>query len=153
MHLGGLGRGKEKGVTFKILDLLKDYFERREEVAFAFLFGSAVRGKVRKEGDVDIGLYFWPKKDLDWEAVGKAYEGETRIGLDLERLLKKEIDVVVLNRARAILADEIVRKGIPIVIKDKGLLMDFLCIVSDEAEYMRDWLLTYYREARLVSGR
>ncbi|MEP9411518.1 MAG: hypothetical protein HRF42_08945, partial [Candidatus Brocadia sp.] len=79
--------------------------------------------------------------------------GEARIGLDLERLLKKEVDLIVLNRARSILADEIVRKGKPIIIKDKGLFMDFLCIVSDEAEYVRDWLSTYYRETKLASGR
>lgn len=127
------------------LDLLKDYFEGREDVAFVFLFGSIVRGKVRKEGDIDIGVYFWPKEGLEWEAFGKVYEGERKIGLEIERLLKKEVDVVVLNRARAILADEIVRRGEPIVIKDKWLFLNFLCIVSDEAEYVRDWLLTYYR--------
>ncbi len=134
-----------------MLELLKDYFKGREDIVFAFLFGSAIKGKVRKEGDVDIGVYFWPEKDLEWEAFGKAYKGEARIGLDLERLLKKEVDIIVLNRARAILADEIVRKGSPIIVRDKGLLMDFLCLVSDEAEYVRDWILTYYKEGKLVS--
>lgn len=136
-----------------MLDVLKKYFEGRADVAFAFLFGSSVRGRIRKEGDVDIGVYFWPEKDIEWEAFDKVYPGEARIGLDLERLLKKEVDLIVLNRARSILADEIVRKGKPIIIKDKGLFMDFLCIVSDEAEYVRDWLSTYYRETKLASGR
>jgi len=71
----------------------------------------------------------------------------------LERLLKMEVDLIILNKASAILADEIVRKGIPIVIKDYGLFMDFLCIVSDEAEDIRDWLLSYYKEKMLVSRR
>lgn len=31
-----------------------------------------------------------------------------------------------------ILADEIIRKGKRIIIKDTGLFMDFLCIVSDK---------------------
>lgn len=136
-----------------MLDILKSYFEKRQDVAFAFLFGSAIRGKIRKEGDVDIGIYFWPGNDVEWEEFGKAYPGEAKIGLDLERLLKKEVDLIVLNRARAILADEIIRKGKPIIIKDKGLFMDFLCIVSDEAEYIRDWLSDYYEEIKLVSGR
>lgn len=136
-----------------MLDVLKKYFEGRADVAFAFLFGSSVRGRIRKEGDVDVGVYFWPEKDIEWEAFDKVYPGEARIGLDLERLLKKEVDLIVLNRARSILADEIVRKGKPIIIKDKGLFMDFLCIVSDEAEYVRDWLSTYYRETKLASGR
>lgn len=136
-----------------MLDILKSYFERRRDVAFAFLFGSAKSGNVRKDGDIDIGVYFWPENEVEWEEFGKIYKEEARIGLDLERILKKEVDLVVLNRAKAVLADEIVRKGNPIIIRDKGLLIDFLCIVSDEAEYVRNWLLTNYMEASLVSGR
>ena len=136
-----------------LLGTLKNYFEERKDVAFAFLFGSAIKGKVRKEGDVDVGIYFWPEYDIEWEVFDKVYPGEARIGLDLERLLKKEVDLIVLNRTRAILADEIIRKGQSIIINDKGLFMDFLCIVSDEAEYVRDWLSTYYRETKLASGR
>jgi len=42
----------------KMLEILKDYFEERNDVAFAFLFGSAARGKIRREGDIDIAVYF-----------------------------------------------------------------------------------------------
>ena len=134
-----------------LLKPLKAYFEGRGDVAFAFLFGSAAKGGVRKEGDIDVAVYFWPEKDIDWEAFEKRFEGEANIGLDLERLLKKEVDLVVLNRARATLADEVLRDGIPLIIKDRGLLMDFLCIVSDEAEYVREWMMDYYKEAELGS--
>ena len=137
----------------KMLKVLKDYFEGRKDIAFAFLFGSAARGKIREEGDIDIAVYFWPEKEVEWEAFGKTYKGERRIALDLERLLKKEVDLIVLNRARAILADEIVRRGEPIVIKDRGIYIDFLCIITDEAEYVRNWFETYYRGRRLESRR
>jgi len=140
-------------MNHKMLELLKGYFSRRKDIVFAFLFGSAAKGKIRREGDVDIAVYFWPEKDIEWEVLNKTYKGESRIGLDLERLLKKEVDLVVLNRTRAVLADEIVRKGKPIIIKDRGIFMDFLCIVSDEAEYVRDWLGTYYKERRVAPRR
>ncbi len=136
-----------------LLGTLKNYFEERKDVAFAFLFGSAIKGKVRKEGDIDVGVYFWPENDIEWEEFEKTYPGEARIGLDLERLLKKEVDLIILNRARAILADEIVRKGIPIIIKDEWLFVNFLCLISDEAEYVREWLSSYYKETMLASGR
>ena len=132
---------------------MRDYFEEREDIAFAILFGSAARGKVRKEGDIDVAIYFHPGKDVEWENFGKRYKGENRIAFDLENLLKKEIDLVVLNRARSVLADEIVRKGEPILIRDRGMFMDFLCIVSDEAEYVKDWLIASYKEKRVESGR
>jgi len=83
---------------------------------------------------------------VEWENVNKRYAGENRIALDLERLLKKEIDLVVLNRARVIVADEAIRKGKPIVIKERGLFLDFLCLITDEAEQMRDWIETSYQE-------
>jgi len=137
----------------KLQQRLKDYFNQREDIAFAFLFGSVAKSKVRKEGDVDIAIYFYPEKDIEWEDFNKTYKGESKIGLDLERLLKKEVDLVVLNRTRAVLADEIVRKGKPIIIKDRGIFMDFLCIVSDEAEYMRGWLEASYQERRVESNR
>ena len=137
----------------KLQQLLKDYFNQREDIAFAFLFGSAAKSKVRKEGDVDIAIYFYPEKDIEWEDFNKTYKGESKIGLDLERLLKKEVDLVVLNRTRAVLADEIVRKGKPIIIKDRGIFMDFLCVVSDEAEYVRGWLEASYQERKFESNR
>jgi predicted nucleotidyltransferase len=125
----------------ELVEILEGYFIKRNDIAFASLFGSAARGKIRKEGDIDIAVYFRPEKDVEWENFTKKYKEENRIALDLERLLKKEIDLVVLNRARSILADEIVRKGKPIIIKDRSMFLDFLCIVSDEAEYVRDWLM------------
>jgi len=90
---------------------------------------------------------------VEWENFGKRYKDENRIAIDLEVLLKKEIDLVVLNRARSILADEIIRKGDPILIRDRGMFMDFLCIVSDEAEYVRDWMIASYKEKRVESRR
>jgi len=133
--------------------ILKDYFDKRTDIAFAFLFGSALNNKVRKDGDIDIAVYFWPEKDVEWELFNKRYSAENRISLDLERILKKEVDLIVLNRARSVLADEILRKGKPIVIKDQGILMDFLCIVTDEAEYVRNWLEKFYKERTIESSR
>lgn len=144
----------EKSTTeIRLIEILKEYFSKRDDIAFAFLFGSAARGSFRKEGDVDVGIYFWPDKDVEWENVKKRYVGENRIALDLERLLQKEVDLIVLNRAKAIFADEIVRKGKPIVIKDRGLFLDFLCIISDEAEYVREWLSISYKEKRFDENR
>jgi len=140
-------------INERILQALKTYFEGRDDIAFAFLFGSAARGKVRHEGDVDVAVYFKPEKDVEWEAFGKTYKGENRIALDLERLVEKEIDLIVLNRVRAVVADEIIRKGKLLVIRERGIFLDFLCIISDEAEYVRNWLMTSYREKRFASNR
>jgi len=136
-----------------MMELLKSYFASEEDVCFAFLFGSAARDRIRKGSDIDIAVYFWPAKNFEWEAIGNRYKNENRICLDLERILRKEVDLVVLNRAKAILADEIIRKGKPIIIKDQGIFMDFMCIVNDEAEYMREWLLSHKLERKIATSR
>jgi predicted nucleotidyltransferase len=136
-----------------MIGILKKYFRERDDVAFAFLFGSAVRSRVRREGDIDIAVYFWPEKDIEWENGAKRYEGENRIALDLEKLLKKEVDLVILNRAKAVLADEAIRRGAPLVVKDRGLFLEFLCLITDEAEHMREWIETSYRERHVAANR
>ena len=40
-----------------MIDLLKRYFERRGDVALAFLFGSSARGLDGRDSDVDIAIY------------------------------------------------------------------------------------------------
>ncbi|MCL5276205.1 MAG: nucleotidyltransferase domain-containing protein [Deltaproteobacteria bacterium] len=130
----------------KATRLLKNYFVKRSDIAFAFLFGSSVRNKIRKDGDVDVAVYFVPPKDIEWEAFGKRYGKENRIALDLEMILKKDVDLVVLNRASSLVADEILRTGMPILIRDSSIFLDFLCLVSDEAEYARTNLIESYRE-------
>ena len=137
----------------RILGVLRKYFDQREDVAFAFLFGSSAQGKIRREGDIDVAVYFWPEKGIEWENVRRRYAGEHRIALDLEKLFKKEVDLIVLNRAKAILADEAIRKGKPIVVKDRGLFLDFLCLISDEAEQIREWIEASYRERHVEASR
>jgi len=41
-----LSLGRRKTVEDRILEVLKDYFVRRDDIAFAFLFGSSARGKI-----------------------------------------------------------------------------------------------------------
>lgn len=97
-------------INERILQALKTYFEGRDDIAFAFLFGSAARGKVRHEGDVDVAVYFKPEKDVEWEAFGKTYKGENRIALDLERLVPKqarlESSIIVGSGASRIITDK-----------------------------------------------
>ncbi len=63
----------------QVLEILRKYFDQREDIAFAFLFGSSARGKIRREGDIDVAVYFWSEEGLEWESVKKRYPGESRI--------------------------------------------------------------------------
>ena len=143
-------RRKATMTNTEIISLLRPYFRKREDVAFSLLFGSGARSRLREQSDIDIAIYFFPEcpRDIEWEETRKSYPQETRIALDLEGILGKDVDLIVLNKARVTLADEIVRKGTKIHVRDKGLLLDFLCTISDEAEWTRNFVIDYYAESQ-----
>jgi ABC-type Fe3+-hydroxamate transport system substrate-binding protein len=52
---------------------------------------------------------------LEWEEFDIKYDTEDEIWFDIERLLKQNADLIVLNRARSSIAASAIN-GIPIVI-------------------------------------
>lgn len=139
--------------TLEKIELLKDYFQNRDDISFVFLFGSRVN-KTKRNSDWDIGIYFKPLSgSAEWESP-KIYEEENPIYLDLSRILGTDtVDLVVLNCCPSHMADAIVRQGHPILIKDRSLYLDFLLIVGQHAEdfriLMHDYFLIYHRSSSL----
>src|SRR4030042_1601150 len=128
----------------EVMSRLKDYFKRREEVLMAFLFGSWSKEQAGIESDMDIAVYFKPKTNsLEWQA-DSYYETEEEIWLKIEKITGMEVDLLVLNRAAATVADSAI-KGIPIIVKDHGIYMDFLLRVTSEATDFREWVDKYWR--------
>lgn len=103
---------------------LSNYFKIRNDILASFLFGSVARGKTSNDSDIDIAIWL---KDEDRRL-------EFKIWQEIEDILKKDVDLVILNRAPAILSWSIIRKGKPFVIKDRSRFMDILFNISNEAE-------------------
>lgn len=125
------------------IEKLKNFYNSRPEISMAFIFGSYAKERQISESDVDVAVYFKPEgRAIEWEEQ-KEYPGESKLWTETERILGIDTDLVVLNRAAVSLAFEILRTGIPIIIKSRYLYLSFLLIVSDEAEYYRqvaqDW--------------
>lgn len=119
---------------------LTAYFERRADVAMAFLFGSRARerGGAHAHSDWDIGVYFTPKSpELEFENTDGRYPQEDRVWADLTEILRTDdVDLTALNRAPASIADMAIR-GIPLTIKDHGLWMRFMLVITRLAEEYR----------------
>ena len=111
-----------------IIQKLKRYFEKRDEVVMAFLFGSRYKGTARQSSDWDIGVLL----------SSTSSEVEREIWDGIEEICKTSVDMVVLNRAPAHIAWSIVR-GESLVIKDRKIYLDFLIRASHEAN---DWYRT-----------
>ncbi len=133
-------------ITNSNIEASKHYFESRKDVAFAFLFGSQARGTATKLSDVDIAIYFYPGKrhPIEYEEA-VFYPTEDKIWSDVERILKKEIEMLVLNRVSASVAASAIR-GIPLAINDWGLYLDFMEVVTLEAEDFREMFFEHFLE-------
>ncbi|OPX29921.1 MAG: hypothetical protein B1H08_02855 [Candidatus Omnitrophica bacterium 4484_171] len=131
--------------TIKKINLVKSYFEKRQDIAFAFLFGSVKNNTAHAGSDWDIGIYFKPENNrLKWEER-RIWPQEADIFSHLVNIIGTDnIDLVVLNRASPDIADIIVRRGESLIIKDRNIFLEFLLRVSSEAEDYRNLVEEYY---------
>lgn len=131
----------------KELKQLKRYFSGRPDVLIAFLFGSQAKDTAGKISDWDIAVYFKPQGQgqVEWEEVDKDYSQEYKIWDDLVDILKTDnVDLVVLNRAPSNIAASVVSEGIPIVIKDRKVFLDFVLLTMRQAEDYTNFVDSYY---------
>lgn len=149
---------QEMDVKNEIVTKLKRYFEERDDVIMAFLFGSWAKGEAGIDSDMDIAVYLKPRKGtLEWEDTDAYYESEDSIWLEIEKIVQREVDLLVLNRASATVAESALR-AIPIIIKDRRIYMDFLLKITSEAIDFREWVEGYWqlKESRrygVITGR
>lgn len=121
---------------------LKEYFQKRDDVLMAFLFGSFAKGRVTKDSDVDVAVYLKdPKSEKDiWTQLPNAFG--------------KEIDLVCLNEAPASLISNVFKTGIPLVVKDNKLYWRLYLEKSLEAEdfleFVTDFMRIYQRAQSLI---
>lgn len=128
------------------LEALKKYFKEHKDVAFAFLFGSQAEGRATQLSDVDIAVYFYPKERGILEFQKEVFfEEEAKIWKDLENILKREVELVVLNRAPATISASAIG-GIPLAINDWRIYLRFMEMATSEAIEFREMLLENFKE-------
>ncbi|MBI5408439.1 MAG: nucleotidyltransferase domain-containing protein [Nitrospirae bacterium] len=134
-------------------DKLKNYFQAHQDIAFAFLFGSQATGKATKLSDVDIAVYFYPDRrhPVEYEEE-KFYNAEDKVRSALEKVLKRDVEMLVLNRASSTVAASAIR-GLSLAINDWGLYLDFMEVVTREAEDFREMVFKDFLERMTVERR
>jgi len=127
-----------------LTERLREYFKRRNDISFAYLFGSVAKGTSHNESDVDIGVYFKPETNaLEYEAAVE-YDGEDALWSDIEHITKRQTDMVVLNRAPATLFDGVFRTGILLYEDGSGLRTRLFLAITDAAEEFREFVVDFY---------
>lgn len=130
------------------VELLKEYFSRREDVLMAFVFGSYAKGREISESDFDVAVYFKLKKGKE----NIDYETEYQIWSDIGSIVKKEVDLVSLNNAPASLISDILKTGVPLVIKDKKTYWEIYLKRSLETEDFLSFLEDFRRIKQKVKS-
>ena len=123
--------------------ILRSFFASRNEVRLASLFGSAAGGRSGRMSDVDVAVYLDEEDD----------KVEDSLQSELERLLRKEVDLVVMNRAPATLCWSAIRKGVAVKIRDRKFFLDFMLNVSTEAQDFIEFNQDARRRRRAYAAR
>jgi len=119
----------------KKLKALKRYLEKEPSVVLAFLFGSFAKGREMEESDVDVAVYLREKERRK----------RIKIWLDLQRILQREVNLVLLDEAPATLVASVFYNGIPLSIKDKKLYWELYLSKTAEAEDFLKFLEDFWR--------
>lgn len=111
---------------------LKEYLENDQNVYFGFIFGSFVRRRLNQHSDIDVAIYFkLPPEGLNL----------LKLINTLSEYIRKDVDLIVLNRASAFLRHQVMKYGIPLAIKDRVGYQRF-----------REKTISDFEEYKFVSG-
>jgi len=95
-----------------ILKKIKAIIKSEENILFAYIFGSYAKGEQTNNSDIDIALYL------------KEYSFDYYLGIikKLQIATNKEVDLVVLNRAKNLfLIEDIINNSILLKDNDKRI--------------------------------
>jgi hypothetical protein len=104
---------------------------------------------------VDVAVYFAvaQAQGIDIESE-RLFPTEDEIWTDVESILHRDVDLVVLNRAPATLAASVFYDGEPIIVRDPDRHREFFLRVTLEAEEFRGFIKDYLaikRRSRSIS--
>lgn len=95
---------------------LEPVLARDGDVAFAYLFGSAVKGSLRASSDVDVAVSL-----TSGEGAAGRLERALRLEGDLEAVVDRTVQVVVLNDAPLELRRNVLGHGELLCVRDDAL--------------------------------
>ena len=108
--------------TSTIIERASEYFNQRNDVLFAYLFGSYAGNRATSLSDIDIAVYL----------VNEVYDSTQKMDLvhSLSMVLNEDgLDLVILNQAPVTLTINVLKKHIMIIDKNPLIRHQFESLI------------------------
>ena len=103
-----------------VLKKLAEEFEKKDEILFAYLYGSRAKGNERKGSDIDVGIYVNEKVLEDpWYQIKLQSELQEKLKMDIV------LDIRILNNSSVKFCFEVIYKNPRIFVRDEMTMMEF----------------------------
>lgn len=114
-------------------DSLINFFAARQEVLFAWLFGSCASGRNNDYSDIDIAIYI---KDLDLIVDVDWYLG---LKSEIMALTHQEIDLIILNSAKPLVKHAANMQKVVLLSRDSLFEAEYSLRIIKEYNDVRYW--------------
>ncbi|MBI3815915.1 MAG: nucleotidyltransferase domain-containing protein [Nitrospinae bacterium] len=112
----------------RVISIVKAKLEARDDIIFAYIYGSIVEPEMTFYRDIDIGIYVADMKKA------KEWNYDIRIGIDIEKVLRSEgfgipVDIRVINISDVLYVHKVIQ-GRLLFVKEEDLWADFVVDIS-----------------------
>ncbi len=117
----------------KLIEKIRLYFNNRSEVIAVYLFGSYAKGRQQMGSDIDLAIL------ISQNYISRQNELRRQYIIDLSRILRKDLHLVIMNSAGEDILAQIYKYGQCILNQNPDLLARFKMItyamIADFAFY------------------
>jgi len=118
------------------MEAVRDYLKKKDEILFAYLFGSCAREDSGKFSDIDIAVY--TRNSLHYDVY-------LAITSELSDITGRHVDIVPLNEAPPLLCYQVIQEGKLLFTKDRESVTQFIIKTVFMYEDMRPYLDLSYK--------
>jgi len=130
-----------------VLQQLQAFFDRNHAgIVCVYVYGSVARGEAHGDSDIDIAVLYAQDPTPTFDGLG------LELGNALEQLLRREVDLLVLNRAPLDLIHRVLRDGVLVYDSHPSSRIRFEMQARSAYFDLLPYLRQYRRTTRRVSS-